>query len=388
MKRFINIFEYALRGLYRRKARNLTLILVYTLVTGFFSSVVFLSDSLREESKAVLALQPELWLQKLAGGRLQPIPMDVADTVSTIRGVKQVFPRVWGYYYDSPTGSVFTIWGSESLQDLPYLQKSVFSTLNDSQIVCGNGFLESRYLVQGDYLSLITSKGKQKRFIISNSFSSVIDLLTYDLMIMSPNSAREMLGLDSAFATDLALQVNNPQEAETIGLKVNRMFTDIRVVSKQQLQRTYEALFSWRAGIFLYGGIIFMLSFLVVAWDRAAGLSIDERRELGILKGLGWSINDVLLLKLNEALAISLFSALSGILAAFIHIDLFNAFLIRPFFTGWSVLYPEFDLFVNVNFISIVLILSVSILPYLAAIIVPAWRGAIADPAEIMQESN
>jgi len=52
---------------------------------------------------------------------------------------------------------------------------------------------------------------------------------------------------------------------------------------KEELLRTYDAVFDWRGGIVLVilAGAVF--AFLIFAWDKAAALSAEEKREIGIL---------------------------------------------------------------------------------------------------------
>jgi hypothetical protein len=37
-----------------------------------------------------------------------------------------------------------------------------------------------------------------------------------------------------------------------------------------------------------------LLAFLVLAWDRLSGVGETERREIAVLKAVGWSTRDVL----------------------------------------------------------------------------------------------
>ena len=386
MRRTLYIINYALSSLGRRWKKNLALLFIYSTVVAFFASVLFFTSALREQSRLVIQPLPELWLQKLAGGRLVPIPLALADSLRPIRGVHKTEPRVWGYYYDSPTGAVFTVIGSDSLfEDLPLTTFSGSLRLDSSAALCGQGFLSSHGLGLGDQLNLIDAEGKLCAYTIRGSFSAASDLLTHDLIILWPASARRILGLAKDQATDIAVYIHNPEEADNIGIKISRRFPGIRVVSKRQLAVTYNALFGWRGGIFIYGALISLLAFLILAWDRASGLSRQDQKELGILKGIGWDISDVLVLKFWEGFIISITATLSGILLAAAHIFAFDALLIKPFLIGWSTLYPPYRIPLYITFGDLLLVLMISIIPYLAATLLPAWKGAVTDPAEVMQ---
>jgi len=374
-----HILDYALRGLYRRRAKNLSLLIIYAAVTGFFASVILFSDALRREARNTLQFAPALTVQKLAGGRLVPQSLNFGDSLAAIRGVRAVQPRIWGYYFDSPTGSVFTLLAASGtvagLSDLP----------DSGQVICGSGFLESHFLKTGDPLSLVSPQGGLETFSISGIFEPETALLSYDLLLLHPVDARRMLGLTEDEVTDFALDIPNPAETDAIGLKISRRFPGYRLISRAQILLTYEALFSRRGGLVIFGGLLSLLSFIVLAWDRASGLSREERRELGILKGVGWGSGDVLLLKFFEALAISVLSSLLGLLTAVIHVFYLGGTLLKSLLTGWSVLYPDYPLTYWPEPGSLLLIVTISVLPYLAATLIPAWQGAVTDPAEIMQ---
>ncbi|MDW7693204.1 ABC transporter permease [Flammeovirgaceae bacterium SG7u.111] len=387
MRRQLNILEYALSSLARRWKKQLSLVGIYGLVVGFFASVIFFTSALRSETTQVLEDVPELWVQKLAGGRLRPMDTSFIDSLGKLRGVASIAPRIWGYMYDSPTGAVFTITGSDSLpKGLSLVQTQLEGALKPDEVLCGTGILEQRGLFLGDWLTMANSEGELKTFRIAGTFDAKSDLLTKDLLVLSPSSARDMIGLDEGEMTDLAIEIINPDEVENIAKKIDMAFGGIRVVSKMQLQSTYEALFSWRGGIFIYGAIISILAFLTLAWDKASGLNSEEKKELGILKGVGWEISDVLWMKFWEGAAVSVTATLLGIMMALGHVFIFDAPLLKPFLIGWSVVYPSYNLTPSISLGDLLSIVSISVIPYLSATLIPAWKGAITDPAQVMQE--
>ena len=49
-----------------------------------------------------------------------------------------------------------------------------------------------------------------------------------------------------------------------------------------------------------------VIAFCILAWDKATGISAEEKQEIGILKAIGWDTSDVLALKFWEGLIIAM----------------------------------------------------------------------------------
>jgi ABC-type lipoprotein release transport system permease subunit len=128
-----------------------------------------------------------------------------------------------------------------------------------------------------------------------------------------------------------------------------------------------------------------LLSFIIFAWDKATGLSAEERKEIGILKSIGWETADVLLLKFWEGIAISLTAFLLGTVCAYIHVFFLSAPLFAQVLKGWSVIYPEFKLTPVVNVYQLSVLFFLTVVPYTVATVIPCWRAATIDPDAAMR---
>ena len=113
MNRRLLILEFALSSLLRHRYKTLAAMLAYTLVVFLWSSVLMLGQGLKEEARAVLAGSPQLIVQRISGGRQITVPAEYGTTIAGIRGVRSVKPRCWGYYYDPPTGTNYTVIGAD-----------------------------------------------------------------------------------------------------------------------------------------------------------------------------------------------------------------------------------------------------------------------------------
>jgi cell division protein FtsX len=375
-----SILDVTLSSLGRRKGKNIALIIVYTFVIFLLASVVFFADALKHEATLILQDTPEIIVQRLMAGRQDLIPTHYADSIQAIRGVQSVTPRLWGYYYDAFSGATYTLMVNAELNN------------HSGGMIVGGGVARRSApqqapspLRKNDLIPFKTYDGSVLNLQVKGFLPSASELVTADLILLAESDFRKIFAFPEHQATDLALSVRNAKERATIATKITQLYPDCRTILRDDILRTYEAVFDWRGGIVLLvlaGGLF---AFVILAWDKATGLSGEEKREIGILKAVGWETTDILLMKFWEGATVSLTAFFLGIFFAYLHIFLGTPQLFAPILKGWSVLYPQFHLTPFVSIYQIAVLFFLTVLPYIVATIVPSWRSATIDPDSVMR---
>jgi len=373
IQRYRNILDFALSSLLRRKGRNLALIGVYTLVVFVIASLIFFVQALKREARELLVQAPDMVVQRMVAGRHDPVPVAQAEAIRAIRGVEEVQARLWGYYYDPVFGGNLTVMASED------------PSLAAEAVWIGQGVARSMRVKEGDLISLRGYGGLPILFTVQKILAGESELVSSDLILMSPTDVRALFNFPAGLATDLAITAGNPRELPTIAAKIVEQFPDARPILKSEILRTYEAIFDWRGGLMVVVLGSAILAFIIFAWDKATGLSAEERKEIGILKSIGWESSDVLLLKFWEGSVVSLTAFLSGVLLAYVHVFFFSASLFEHALKGWSVLFPRYQLVPVLDGYQLTVLFFLTVLPYTAATLVPIWRAATVDPDAAMR---
>ncbi|QXE91375.1 FtsX-like permease family protein [Geomonas subterranea] len=373
LERQRHILDFTIASLLRRKWKNGSLLAVYTLLVFLLSSILLFSHALKTEANAVLQGTPEIIVQRSLTGRYQPVPLSYAEKIAEIRGIHSVRPRLWGYYYDANFLANYTLLVPREGAPQPGF------------IDIGSGISRIRDTHPGDVIGFTGHDGKPRSFTIRKVLPAGSELVSADLILISESDYRDFSGLPADQATDLVITVRNPREFSTVAEKVVRLLPDSRPIVRDEILRTYDAVFGWRSGlvIVVFGAVA--LAFVIFAWDKATGLSAEERREIGILKAVGWETADVLHLKFWEGVVVSLTAFLAGYLLAYAHVFLGGSFLFAPVLKGWSVLYPEFRLVPSLDCGELAAIFFLTVVPYTATTIVPSWRAATIDPDAVMR---
>lgn len=382
--RHLKILEFAMSSLLRRRYKNLAILIVYAFTISVLASVLFLTRSLKEEVARSLADLPEVVVQRTLAGRHELIPTSYAEEIGSIAGVGEVRPRYWGYYYDPLTQANYTLVGlADAPAGLGLLAGRLPRAGGESAI--GPGVAELLQVGVGDDLFLIDSRNTGRSYEVVGTFYGASRLLTHDLVVLGQEDLVDLLGLPPGEATDLAVEVFNPAEVGTVAAKIKQRFAEARPITRSELLRTYDALFSWRSGMMLTVFSAAVVAFCILAWDKATGISGEEKREIGVLKAIGWDTSDILELKFWEGLVVSLTAFLLGLLAGLVHVYGFGAPILARVLKGWSVLFPDFRLSPQVSLYQVFVLAFLTVVPYVASTVIPSWKAAITDPEAVMR---
>jgi ABC-type lipoprotein release transport system permease subunit len=371
------LLDYTVAAMARQRAKNLGLMLVYTLLIFALASVILMGSALRSQAAAMLQDAPDVVLQGMRMGRHEMSRSADLDQLRKLRGAHAAQGRLWGYLYDTSTAANYTLQvppaQAEGLQPRP------------GETILGEGVARLRRVSAGQPVFLVSPAGVFLKLEVKAVLPAAAAAVSSDAVLLSEPDFRRFFALAEDEFTDLVLRVRNPQEVAKVAEKASIALRQHRVITRADVLRTYEAVFSWREALLLALLAGSLLAFAILAFDKASGLSAAERREIGILKAIGWDTADILRMKLWEAALISLTAFLAGFVLAYAHVFLFSAPLFEGVLKGWSTLYPRMTLTPAIDGLQIATLALLSVLPYLAAIVVPVWRSAAADPDAAMR---
>lgn len=392
LEKQFNILDFSLSSLWRRKLKNLGIMLVFAMVIFLLASFQMLTGALTNSAAAVLENTPEITIQKMSAGRQEAIPLAYIEKLGSIYGIRAIIPRVWGYYFDPSNLANYTILALDSgaMPDGNRLNLTLThghfpKKTEPGTVVIGRSVHNILGLGGRSVFSLFRPDLSLKSFNVVGIFSQQTDLLTNDLMVMNLDDARDLFDMPPSMVTDLCVYVANPTEIGTLAKKISLLLPGTRVLTKSQIQKTYQVVFSWRSGFASICLLTALVAFSILAWDKASGLSQEEKREIGILKILGWETGDILAVRFWESTLVSALAFIIGCTAAYFHVAFFDASLLKPVMVGWSVIHPPFRLLPTVSLADLLLIFTFSVLPYLGATVIPAWRCSTVPPDSVIR---
>jgi ABC-type lipoprotein release transport system permease subunit len=385
-----SILAYALAALGRRKARAFALGGGLAFGVALVAAVLFLTESLRAEAERAHAAHPDIVVQRLVGGRPTTISAGESAKLADIPSVRSVTPRVWGYVFLPALQGNVTIIGTPPGAPPISVSNGVLESGRDVNIgqhemIAGIELARFLGMREGDELALPSADPRTRAMKLVGTFRSSLDLWTADVIICDADDARALLGIPDGDAADLAVMLANPAEARVVARTITERLPGARVIERDLLERVYHLSYGRRAGLVLGASIPALLALLVLAWDRASGLGPDERREIAILKAIGWSTSDVLWSKLFESVLVGAAATAIGLLLAYAWVFWLGAPGLRPALVGWSVLYPRSALTPAIDVAQLLGITLAVLGPFVLLSIVPAWRASIADPMETMR---
>ena len=379
--------------IYRHRVKHSAIFIISTLIVALFSSVMLLSHAIQSEIDLTLAGQPDFIAQKIRSGKAVDTPVEWAEEFSEIRGVKVALPRVFGQYFYEPNGHYFTIVGIDlfDTQTTDALQKlveglDVKAFMSQNNMIIGSGV--KRFLDQYHYFDHYEFRpphGNREKVVIFDTFPEESDIVSNDMIIMEIDLAKQILGIDEEMSTDVILYVPNELERDNVMVKMILMHYDIRVIQKNEIEKAYTNLFNYKGGVFLLLYMIVLVTFVLILYQRYSMISSADKKEIGILRAVGWSIKDVIKLKVMESFLVALFAFGFGVFLAYLYVFMFNAPLLGSVFFGYSNLSADIKLGRTIDFGVLSMLFLFFIVPFIAAVLVPVWKIAVVDPVEAMK---
>jgi ABC-type lipoprotein release transport system permease subunit len=383
------LLEYAINALLRQKTKNLFIFMVFTFLVFLITTVFLISNSLKNELNLTVDSLPQMIIQNTKAGRIAQIDTSIADDILNISGVQDVVSRVWGYYYFTQANVNFTIIGIDKYEQqykksLETVSKKYnFDKADTPSMVIGVGVskIMAKYYYK-NYFNFILPDGSMQKVIIDGIFQNNLELESNDTIIMSKDILRKIFDIDDDKATDIVVKIKNHQEIETIKQKIQQLYPNLRIITNDDLKVNYKKLFDYKNGIYLALFTIILFTFFMIVYDKSSGLNAQEKQEIGILKALGWKVDDILKEKFYESFIISMFAYVLGICMAYFFVFILNAPYLKYIFIGFSGYEFRFDLNFIFDMQTLVIVFLLTIPIYISATIIPSWKVAILDTDE------
>ena len=387
----LKLLDFAIISLKRRVWKNISIFLVFFSIIFAIFSTLFISKSIQKELTLTIEALPSIFVQRLVGGRVQNMKIDRIYKVADIVGVESVSPRVWGYYYFQNAGANLSLIGLDFSMDS--FKKNYSDVIEkfyeeDSKnfMIVGQGvkkLLEKSFYK--DEFNFVLPNGKFLNIKIKGVFRADSELESSDSVLLPIGIAREIFGMSEDEISDFVVKVSNPLEIENIKQKIKYLYPDCRVLSKNDLRVSYQNIFDYKSGLFLALFIGAFVAFFILVFEKASSISKEQIKEIGILRAVGWQVEDILKLKFLESFLISFFAYFLALVVAYFFVYILQAPLLRDIFMGYSVLKPSFSLIPVFDIGLMVSVFLVTVPLYIGATIIPTWRAATVEVEEALR---
>ncbi len=353
LQRHSNLASYALGNVLKYRTKSTAVIIALVFSSTILCSAEFIREGLITDITASLEEGPDLVVQRLIGGRQTTVPNQWKDNVSQTAEVSLATTRVWGYT-DVGSGTLFTIMGVNATEygsvvgttGTDILENGRFLGEQDiGKIFIGKGIVDmmaasaARVTIEvGSSLSLSSYNGSLIEFEIIGIFNTASNVFSYDMIITDLNSARRLLGVDNSSCTDIAIWANQAAYLSDIAFRLDTTLAEARVLTRDAISDTMQKTYGERTGVIALLWAVMLATVVLLAFTVSSAGSDETRREVGLLKTLGFDTVDILEVRMVESVILGTLGASLGISVAIIFDFILGAPILSGFLLGWNVL--------------------------------------------------
>ena len=380
---FINLIFLLL---HKQKTKYISIFILATLTIFLLSTVIFIKSSLQNEILKTLESHNDFIIQKEFGGRIFDIENQLEDKLRNIYGVKNITKRVYGRYKFLSEDVYFTIIGVDFSNLNKELKNLGLQNISKDEMIVGfevdNLLKKYKYT---NYYDFFLPNKEIKKVKIAKVLEKESNIISSDIIILDINLARDILGINRDFSTNIAFDVPNELERTNIKQKLQRLDLDLNIIQKEDILKKYETIFNYKGGVFLILYLVVLFAFIMILYQRYSQVSINERKQIAIFKAIGYSVRDIIKIKMSENFVVAFVSYLIGVLLAYFFVFILNAPILKNIFIDFSNIKNDFIIYPYIEFSTFVTLFLFFIVLFLSSVLIPVWKISAINPYESLR---
>lgn len=368
---------WAARDIQRHWGRATLLFACLTSLVFLTATTLLFSQALAFTWARLLDQAPDLVIRRIDAGGWAPMPADEAVACAgKVAGVIDPTPRLWGVAA-GPDGPVTVV---ASTAALPAGALKGVEPPAAGQAVVGRGATGAA----AD--SRLTLLGHRRLVVeIVATFPADTGLATHDLVWLTAEDSRRLLGLAPDQASDLAVHLFRREEAQAIQADLAAAFPwPVRIIDRSTSAQGHHLRAMRTGGLTAVAGIPALLALLLIIVGTVADSS-GRRTGWGLLKALGWTTADIVKLQIFKATVVGMPAVLLGLATAYAVVFYPPAAGVTAFWITGGQYLPALALNPTGASITMLEIVALVALPYLATVFLTSLRGAAEDPWRLLQ---
>lgn len=388
--RHLNLFYTALNNLIRYPLRSVVIVIcLVALLLPFLSGTAIL-EGVKAESLISVHEGADIYLTMDMYGRNGVIPLEMVEPVKNIEGVIKVIPRAISRIY---VGNKLAVLLGIPVDNIPETVTFIKGRPPiPGEVVIGKSLAEDLRVDVGEGLSLgVRIIGiidgipyvVRREFKISGIFDARAGIWTSNLLLMNLEDVISLYEMEG-FVTDMALYVKQGYFRK-VSEELQRMNPYFRIQTKELVKTYVDRGFNTKGGIFL---LLYTVAFSVAipAIAVSSGLGLSERRkEIGILKAIGWRTVDVIEMVFLESIVISLMSVSITFILSLFWLKILNGVFIAQIFIPGAGIFPSFHVPSLFFPLPVIMTFLLSLIIMLVGSISTTWKTSIVPPMEAMR---
>jgi hypothetical protein len=358
---------FAARRILLRPMRWLLLGLALAAVTFLTSTTVMLLFAVEATASRVIEAGPALVVSRVNTGGWAAIDERLALRIEQIPGVHAATPRVWGVLPGPPSLTIMA----------------------DPELATGSALARVGTAVTpaapGELVVLRGLDGTVRELRIESLLDRNADIVAHDIVFVPKDAALALLLMRPGAATDIAVESARDEENDALVSEIAKTVqVPVRVTTRAQMLGAYRVQ-TGRTGTVAFVMLVPAILGLILLVGATASGGTTARADVGKLKLMGWSSGDVARLHVTEVGMVSLVAVGLGLSVAYAGLFLFGGSSVAGTVLGWKTELPYLLLSTEGAALSLLVIGASVLVPCLVAALVPAFRLARTDPAELAE---